>query len=76
MKFYDALKECVENGKKITRTDWNGKGMYVYYMPSYYVSGDYYHHGYFCMKNAQDEIITGWLATQTDMVSDKWEIVE
>ena len=33
MKFYEALKECTENGKKITREDWNGKGMYVYYTP-------------------------------------------
>ena len=32
MHYYEALKECL-NGKKITRKDWNGKGMYVYYTP-------------------------------------------
>ena len=31
MKFSEALVECIENGKKITRKDWNGKDMYVYY---------------------------------------------
>ena len=29
MKFEEVLKECIENGKKITRKDWNGKDMFV-----------------------------------------------
>ena len=32
MEFYEALKECL-NGKRITRRDWNGKGMYVWFVP-------------------------------------------
>jgi len=26
-----------------------------------------------CMKTAQDNIVVGWLASQTDLLSDDWE---
>lgn len=32
MKFYEALKECMENGKRIRNSKWNGKEAYVYYV--------------------------------------------
>ena len=38
MKFYEALKECVENGKPIARHDWNGKGQFVIYQPGSIIS--------------------------------------
>jgi len=28
------------------------------------------------MKTATGEVLTGWLASQTDMLSDDWMIVE
>jgi hypothetical protein len=28
------------------------------------------------MKTADDKILTGWLASQTDMLAEDWEIVE
>ncbi len=31
---------------------------------------------YLCMFSAQGEVVNGWLASQTDMLSDDWEIVE
>lgn len=34
-----------------------------------------YFTGYFCMKDANDNIISGWLASQTDMLADDWYIV-
>ena len=33
MNFGEAL-EAVKEGKKIARTGWNGKGMFVYYVPA------------------------------------------
>ena len=33
MNFGDAVKQAKNNGEKITREGWNGKGMYVYYVP-------------------------------------------
>lgn len=96
MKFYEALKECTENGKKITREDWNGKGMFVYYIPPHDVpvkdwltrdknteltdserlNGVVHIAGHFDMYNAQGIRIIGWLASQTDMASDQWEVLE
>lgn len=32
MKFAEAIERCI-NGARITRRDWNGKGMFVYYTP-------------------------------------------
>ncbi len=31
---------------------------------------------YLCMKAADGSIVNGWLASQTDMLSEDWEIVE
>lgn len=30
---------------------------------------------YICMKAADDSIVNGWLASQTDMLADDWHIV-
>ena len=32
--------------------------------------------GTICMKTADNKVLTGWLASQTDMLSDDWDIVE
>lgn len=31
---------------------------------------------YFCMKAADNTIVNGWLASQTDMTAEDWQIVE
>jgi len=32
--------------------------------------------GYICMKAADNTIVNGWLASQTDMLSNDWGIIE
>jgi hypothetical protein len=32
--------------------------------------------GTICMKTADNKILTGWLASQTDMLSEDWVVVE
>jgi hypothetical protein len=32
--------------------------------------------GTICMKTADNKILTGWLASQTDMLSEDWMIIE
>ena len=95
MKFEEVLKECIENGRRITRKDWNGKDMFVYYTPGRRIpantlddSGDIKltdHErlvgyvevlGHLDMYNAQGQRVIGWLASQTDLTSDQWEILE
>ena len=93
MKFSEALIECVENGKRITRKDWNGKDMYVYYTCGRKIPATSWDDrgnikltdhermvgyvevlGHLDMYNAQGKRIIGWMASQTDMTSDQWEI--
>lgn len=31
---------------------------------------------YICLKAADNSIVNGWLASQTDMLADDWEILE
>lgn len=31
---------------------------------------------YICMKTADNSVVNGWLASQTDMLADDWEILE
>jgi IMP cyclohydrolase len=78
----DALKE----GKKVYREGWNGKGMYLYYVPanSYAAQTDIAkkefgdtvpYLAYIAMKTVQDTVVP-WLASQTDMLAEDWQIVE
>lgn len=32
--------------------------------------------GYICMKAADDTVVNGWLASQTDILADDWEIID
>ena len=33
-------------------------------------------YGYIHMRTADKKVLTGWLASQTDMLSDDWQIIE
>lgn len=96
MSFGYAI-EAAKQGRKIARQGWNGKGMYVVYMPPMYLppfnsqeAGKKVNdrtakiigadapldcQPYFAMYNAQKQWIPGWLASQSDMLSDDWYIV-
>lgn len=79
--------EAAKQGKKVARAGWNGKGMFLYYVPAaaYPPStevakkafgGENVPYGaYVAMKTAQGNVVP-WLASQTDMLADDWYIVE
>lgn len=81
--------EALKLGKKVARSGWNGKGMFLYYVPaaSYSAHGNKYgtmvgvfdddmvpYCAYIAMKTAQNNVVP-WLASQTDMLADDWHIV-
>ena len=97
MPFGHAI-EAAKKGHKIARQGWNGKNMFVVYMPPLYLP-PFNTQGterkvndrtakwigedkpldcqpYFAMYNAQGQWIPGWVASQSDMLSDDWMIVE
>lgn len=100
-EFEDAYRECsamtfglaveaLKRGKRVARAGWNGKGMFLYYVPaSEYPAqrnvlqtmvgvfeGDMVPYGaYIAMKTAQNNVVP-WLASQTDVLAEDWEIAE
>lgn len=79
MNFGEAL-EHARNGYHIARQGWNGKGMYVFlddgigYTPPHRLSGMPVL-PFFVMKTAGEQLLPGWLASQSDMLADDWRVV-
>jgi len=84
MNFGEALEE-VKQGCKIARSGWNGKNMFLYYVPANEYPaiteiaketfGDMVPYGaYIAMKTAQNNVVP-WLASQTDLLAEDWQIV-
>lgn len=82
---FDNILIDLKLGKKVARKGWNGKGMYIYYVPAQSYPavtevakeefGDMVPYGaYIAMKTAQGNVIP-WLASQTDILARDWEIV-
>lgn len=89
LSFGHAL-EVLKAGGKVARAGWNGKGMFIYYVPAnkYPASGntlgtmkgvfpdDMVPYGaYLAMKTAQGNVVP-WLASQTDVLADDWVALE
>ncbi len=87
MNFGQALEE-LKKGEKVARKGWNGKGMFIYYVPKGAYNpctpiaetlvnddGLVEYSDYIAMKTTQNTV-TPWLASQSDMLSDDWYIVE
>lgn len=88
MDFSAALAWC-KAGKKIARTGWNGKGMYVVYQPGYpqgiainrnTAKATGLKEGTVCrflpylmFRTVQGDFVP-WLASQTDLLAEDWEI--
>lgn len=85
MNFAKAI-EALKAGKKVTRTGWNGKGMYLFLIDGDKLrgalDGEYedcvmlptiamYTHN----STGREAILFGWLASQSDMLGNDWEIL-
>lgn len=53
---------------RVARRGWNGKGMFIYihHFPGYLRC--------FVMHTAQGDFLPGWLASQTDLLANDWEV--
>ena len=85
MNFGNAV-ELLKMGKKVDRKGWNGKGMFLYYVPgnSYPATteiakkefGDKVPYcPYIAMKTVQGNVVP-WLASQSDILAEDWEGAE
>lgn len=86
---------ALQNGHKVARKGWNGKGMFLVIAGGYSVPKENLRPGthitkeflesrgvdameivpHIDMWSADNKYVTGWLASQTDMLSSDWEIV-
>jgi hypothetical protein len=79
--------EAMKSGRQVARKGWNGKGMFVFLVSGskflvsrppllgIYAAGtpiSYCPH--IDMKTADDKVVP-WLASQTDVLADDWEVV-
>lgn len=80
MNFGQAI-EALQQSKRVARQGWNGKSMYLFLVKDYTHTlydapdGKYNFNPEIVMKTADNKLVH-WLASQTDMLSEDWEIVE
>ena len=94
LNFGQAL-EALKAGRRVSRSGWNGKGMYLWLLPEAKVPAEWCKEPRLrelaennpdgsktmhClpsirMKTADGKVLTGWLASQTDMLAEDWAIL-
>lgn len=87
MSFGHALV-AVESGAKIARSGWNGKGMFVYYVPAnsypaqtgvakkhFGADAKVPYRAYMAMKTVDNDVVM-WTVSQTDALAKDWCIVD
>ena len=69
--FSDALR-LLKTGGRLQRVGWNGKGMWIaVQVPDAHSKMSL---PYIYMKTADDKLVP-WLASQTDILADDWQLV-
>lgn len=69
--------EKLKEGYKVARKGWNGKRMYITLIPC----GNARFQGYniqdcIGIKTVDNKMQPGWVASQNDILSEDWEVVE
>ncbi len=91
LNFGDAIA-AIKSGKRVARSGWNGKGMYLWLLPAANVKTEWCREphlkavaesnggeieclGSIRMMTADKKVLTGWLASQTDILAEDWSIL-
>lgn len=86
MNFGQAI-EHLKSGRKVARSGWNGKDMFLFLVPGstfkvnrppllgiYEEGTEIEYHAHIDMKTAQGYVVP-WLASQADVLSEDWVLV-
>lgn len=92
MANFGTAIEALKNGNKVARNGWNGKGMYLWLLPATLVKKEWVKDplllsvfgdrdelpclGSIRMLTANGDVLTGWLASQSDMLAEDWTILD
>lgn len=87
MTFSEAL-ERLKQGDRVARAGWNGKGMFLYLVPGstfnvnrppilgiYEEGTEITYRPHIDMKTVDGSCVP-WVASQTDVLADDWELAE
>jgi hypothetical protein len=79
--------EMLKSGSKVARAGWNGKGLFVYYVPaasypvqtgaakSHYGEGSMVpYNAYMAIKNVDDTVST-WVPSVNDCLAEDWMVI-
>lgn len=64
--------ELVKSGKRVHRSGWNGKGMYIYLMPPVMAMPDHVMSEPVVMMRTADGKRVAWLCSQSDLLATDW----
>lgn len=81
---------ALKAGQRVRRAGWNGKNMWLCYMPELFLRNDQVnertkkHIGdhdmdcrpYIVMWTAKQQWQPGWLCSQDDLLAEDWEVIE
>lgn len=74
--------EALKKGFKVARKGWNGKGMWLILIDNWTIDSKYIKDvvgllpiNFIAMKTADSKFVP-WLASQTDVLAEDWNIVE
>ena len=81
MNFGQAI-EAMKAGKKVARAGWNGNGIFI--KIQFPDSNSKMTHAYIYIDTTKlqtvnplaPKVLVPWLASQTDMLSEDWQIIE
>lgn len=86
---FGHVLDMLRDGGKMARAGWNGKGMWVALSPGFELSQEHVYSGpvqadmgdnlgvfrpYIIMKTVDGEYVP-WVASQTDLLAEDWQIV-
>lgn len=87
MTFSEALGH-IKDGRRAARAGWNGRDMFIFLVPGrtfrvdrppllgiYAPGTEVRYHAHIDMKTAQGYVVP-WLASQSDLLSNDWELVD
>ena len=86
MNFAQILLKLAEQGTRARRKGWNGKGLYLFLVTGWDISSgpafievstvdSHCEFAPFIAMRTADEKICPWLASQTDILANDWEII-
>lgn len=83
---FGAAIVLLKQGKMVSRKGWNGKGMYLLLFNGQKdiasklgfgeALGEFSFTDVIAMKTADNKMVLGWLASQSDMLADDWILVD